>query len=162
MKQTATILASCVIALAGAAQADEEAYAQKISFGEYGGVTEPLTDTAGDPERGAEIMVTKSEGNCISCHMVSALDFAPFHGEVGPPLDGVADRWDEAQLRGLLVDAKKTYPGTIMPAYFKTAGYVRPGQAFTKQPAQEPLPPLLSAQDVEDVVAFLSTLHWED
>jgi sulfur-oxidizing protein SoxX len=162
MRRTATILASGALALAGAAQAADAVDPQEVKFGEYGEVAEPLTSTPGDAARGEEIMVTKSAGNCISCHMVSALDYAPFHGEVGPPLDGVADRWGEAELRGILVDAKKTYEGTMMPSYYKTTGYVRPGKDFTAKPAEEPLPPLLSAQDIEDVVAFLSTLHWED
>ncbi|RBI82775.1 sulfur oxidation c-type cytochrome SoxX [Rhodosalinus halophilus] len=162
MKRTGTMLAGALIAMSAAAQAETVVDPQEVVFGEYGEVTEPLTSTPGDPARGEEIMVTKSAGNCISCHMVSALDYAPFHGEVGPPLDGVADRWGEAELRGILVDAKKTYQGTIMPSYYKTTGYVRPGVAFTSKPAEEPLPPLLSAQDIEDVVAFLSTLHWED
>jgi sulfur-oxidizing protein SoxX len=162
MRRTATILASGALALAGAAQAADVVDPQEVKFGEYGEVAESLTATPGDPARGEEIMITRAEGNCISCHMVGALDYAPFHGEVGPPLDGVADRWGEAELRGILVDAKKTYQGTIMPSYYKTTGYVRPGVAFTSKPAEEPLPPLLSAQDIEDVVAFLSTLHWED
>ena len=164
MTRTRTMLAGVAIAVAGAgaALAEDAGNLQQISFGEYGAVSEPLTATPGDPTRGEEIMVTKSEGNCISCHMVGALDYAPFHGEVGPPLDGVADRWNAAELRGILVDAKQTYPGTIMPSYYKTTGYIRPGQGFTRKPAEEPLPPLLSAQDIEDVVAFLSTLHWED
>ncbi len=152
---------AALAALAGAASAADVVSPQEVVFGEYGEVAESLTGTPGDPERGAEIMVTKSAGNCISCHMVTALDYAPFHGEVGPPLDGVADRWDAAQLRGILVDAKKTYDGTIMPGYYKTTGFVRPGQAFTTKPAEEPLPPLLSAQEIEDVVAFLSTLSYE-
>lgn len=162
MKTIGTVLAAGALALGGAAQAADMVPPQEVTFGEYGDVAEPLTSTPGDPARGEQIMITRAEGNCISCHVVGALDYAPFHGEVGPPLDGVADRWGEAELRGLLVDAKKTYQGTIMPSYYKTSGYIRPGVAFTSKPAEEPLPPLLSAQDVEDVVAFLSTLHWED
>lgn len=128
---------------------------------DYGAVATALTDVAGNPEQGATIMGSKKLGNCVSCHSISALSDVPFHGEVGPTLDGVGDRWDEATLRGILVDAKNVYPGTIMPSYFKTSGYVRPGVGFTKKPATEPLDPLLSAQDIEDVVAFLMTLKEE-
>ncbi len=162
MKLTQNLMAGVAFAaLAGAASAADVVAPGEVTFGEYGAVETSLTGTKGDPARGAEIMVTKSQGNCISCHMVTALNEAPFHGEVGPPLDGVGDRWGPAELRGLLVDAKKTYEGTIMPGYYKTTGFTRPGQGFTKKPAEEPLPPLLSAQEVEDVVAFLSTLKYE-
>lgn len=128
---------------------------------DYGAVATALTDQPGNPEEGAAIMGNKKRGNCVSCHAVTALADVPFHGEVGPVLDGVADRWDEATLRGLLVESKNVFPGTIMPSYYKTTGYVRPGVAFTKKPATEPLPSLLSAQDIEDVVAFLMTLKEE-
>lgn len=128
---------------------------------DYGAVTVALTDQAGNAEEGAVIMSTKSRGNCISCHEVTALNDTPFHGEVGPILDGVADRWDEATLRGILVNSKNVYPGTVMPSYYKVEGYARPGIAFTKKPATEPMDPLLSAQEIEDVVAFLMTLKEE-
>jgi len=145
------VLATSATAIAG------EVAPKDVTFGEYGAVEQSLTGKPGDPENGALVMKTKSVGNCISCHEVSALKDAPFHGEIGPILDGAGDRWSEAQLRGLLVNAKKTFPGTMMPAYYKVDGYVRPGDAFTGKAAEEPLPPLLTAQQVEDVVAFLST-----
>ncbi|WP_296763814.1 sulfur oxidation c-type cytochrome SoxX [Sediminimonas sp.] len=132
-----------------------------VKFDDYGSVTQSLTGQPGDPENGAKVMKTKSLGNCISCHQVSALSDAPFHGEVGPILDGVADRWAEADLRGIVSNAKKTFPGTVMPAYYKTEGYIRPGKAFTGKAGEEPLDPLLSAQQIEDVVAFLMTLKEE-
>lgn len=131
---------------------------QDVQADDYGAVAASLTGTAGNPEEGAVIMKTKKRGNCISCHQVTALQDAPFHGEVGPSLDGAGSRWEEADLRGILVNSKNVFPGTIMPAYYKVEGYVRPGVAFTKKPATEPLPPLLSASDIEDVVAFLMTL----
>lgn len=56
------------------------------------------------------------------------------------------------------MNSKKTFEGTVMPAYYKTTGFIRPGEGFTKKPAQEPLPPLLSAQQIEDTIAFLMTL----
>jgi sulfur-oxidizing protein SoxX len=159
MKLSTTILAAAVIA-AGTAKAEPVAPGE-VQFGDYGGIAESLTGKAGDPENGAKVMKTKSIGNCISCHKVTALSDAPFHGEVGPSLDGVADRWEEAQVRGIVTNAKMTFPGTIMPAYYKTEGFTRPGKAFTGKAAEEPLPPLLTAQQIEDVVAFLMTLSEE-
>ncbi|ETX27255.1 sulfur oxidation c-type cytochrome SoxX [Roseivivax isoporae] len=128
-----------------------------VSFTDMGGIETSLTGTPGDVAAGAELM-NKGSGNCIACHKVTALSDLPFHGEIGPPLDGVATRWDEAQLRGIVANAKKTFPGTIMPAFYHTGPYVRPGDAFTGDAAKGDVAPLLSAQDVENVVAYLMTL----
>jgi len=160
MKLSTTLLAAAVVT-AGAAQAGPVAPGN-VQYGEYGEITESLTGVPGDPENGAKVMKTKSIGNCISCHVVGPLSDAPFHGEIGPPLDGVGDRWGEAELRGIVANAKKTYPGTMMPAYYKVEGFVRPGDAYTGKAAEGELDPLLTAQQVEDVVAFLSTLKYDD
>jgi len=94
-----------------------------------------------------------------ACHANSEMEDVPFHGEVGPSLDGAADRWSEAQLRGIVANAKMTFDGSIMPAFYKKSGYVRPGNAYTgKAAAEEDLSTLLTAQQVEDVVAYLMTL----
>lgn len=125
---------------------------------EYGEIAQSLTGQPGNPERGQEIMVARGKGNCLACHQVSALEKFPWHGEVGPSLDGVGARWDEAALRGLIVNADVVFPDSIMPSFYKVTGFTRPGDAFTTRPAPDPLPPLLAAQDIEDVVAFLMTL----
>ncbi|MDW3117090.1 MAG: sulfur oxidation c-type cytochrome SoxX [Roseovarius pacificus] len=156
MKLSTTLLAATVLA-AGSAMAEPVAPAD-VQFDEYGAVAESLTGQPGDPENGAMVMKTKSIGNCISCHEVTALNDAPFHGEIGPTLDGVADRWSEAEIRGIVSNAKNTYPDTMMPAYYKVDGFVRPGNAYTGKAPEGPLDPLLSAQQIEDVVAFLVTL----
>ena len=127
-----------------------------VQFDDYGAVEVSLTGVAGDPASGASIMTTRGQGNCVACHQVSALD-AAFQGDVGPSLDGVASRWNEAQLRGIVSDAKKTFDGSMMPSFYKTDGFIRPGDAFTGDAATE-LSPLLTAQQIEDVVAFLLTL----
>ena len=83
----------------------------------------------------------------------------PFHGNVGPTLDGVADRWGEAELRGIVANAKLTFADSVMPSFYKTEGYIRPGDAYTGKAAPESgLSTLLTAQQVEDVVAYLMTL----
>ena len=76
----------------------------------------------------------------------------------GPMLDGVADRWSEAEIRGIVANAKVMFPDSMMPSFYKTTGYIRPGNGFTGKAADGELPPLLTAQQVEDVVAFLLTL----
>jgi len=144
-----------VVALSGAAMGGEVAPAD-VTY-EDGAVATSLTGMPGDPEQGRAILGTKSLGNCVACHEVSALSDVPWHGEVGPSLDGVADRWNEAELRGIIANAQMTYEGTVMPAFFKDDGYIRPGDGFTGKAATE-LKPLLTAQQIEDVVAFLATL----
>lgn len=154
MKLSTLTLAAML--LGGAAVADVVAPGD-VKMGEYGDVAASLTGTAGDAAAGEKVMTNRGLGNCVACHQVSSLD-APFQGNVGPSLDGVADRWNEAELRGIVVNAKMTYDGTVMPAYYKTDGFTRPGNAYTGKAANEDFGPLLTAQQVEDVVAFLSTL----
>ena len=60
---------------------------------------------------------------------------------------------------GILVNAKKTFKGTVMPSFYKTSGFTRPGDGYTGKAPTGPIEPILSAQDVEDVVAFLMTLQ---
>lgn len=129
-----------------------------VTFGDYGQIDASLSDMVGDPAAGLEIMVSRGKGNCIACHEVTALADYPFHGEVGPSLDGVGSRWEEADLRGIVANAKMTFPETIMPAFYKTDGFTRPGNGYTGKAADGALDPILTAQEIEDVVAYLMTL----
>jgi len=90
--------------------------------------------------------------------VVSAMPKVQFQGDVGPSLDGAATRWDEAQLRGIVANAKMMFEGTRMPAFYKTTGFIRPGDGYTAKAAPADLPPILTAQQIEDVVAYLMTL----
>lgn len=127
-----------------------------------GAIATSLTGQPGDAANGAKVMSTKSIGNCISCHAVTALSEHLFHGEVGPSLDGTGSRWTEEELRGIVANAKMTFDESIMPAFYKRSGYIRPGNAFSGKAAQpEDLSTLLTAQQIEDVVAFLLTLKEE-
>ncbi len=123
-----------------------------------GAVEVSLSGVPGDPAAGAEIM-NKGAGNCIACHQVSALSHLAFHGEIGPPLDGVADRWSVPELRGIVANAKVMFEGSLMPSFYKTEGFVRLGDAYTGEAhGGGEVEPLLTAQQIEDVVAFLVTL----
>lgn len=126
-----------------------------------GAVEQSLSGVAGDPAVGEKIM-NKGAGNCIACHQVSALEHLGFHGEIGPPLDGVADRWSMSELRGIVANAKIMFEGSMMPSFYKTEGFIRLGDAYTgnAHPDGE-VQPLLTAQQVEDVVAYLVTLKEE-
>ena len=151
-----TLLGAC-LALATPTFAEDVA-PDDVVYGEYGEVEASLSGAPGDAAAGREIMVARGKGNCIACHEVTALKDEPFHGEVGPILDGVGDRWTAAELRGLVANAKLTYEGTVMPAFYRTSGFNRPGDAYTGEAATGPLSPLLTAQEIEDVVAYLQTL----
>jgi sulfur-oxidizing protein SoxX len=112
----------------------------------------PLTGKAGDPKAGAGVVIEQRLGNCLACHEIGALRKEPFHGEIGPPLDGVARRWDAGTLRMIVVDAKKVFgDATVMPAFYRIDGFNRVRPEFAGKP-------ILTAQQVEDVVAYLATM----
>lgn len=158
MRKTMTFAVLGSAILAGAAYAGAPAPAE-VEYAD-GAIAASLTGVPGDPANGKMIVGSKKHGNCVACHAAEALSDVQWHGEVGPPLDGAGSRWTEAELRGIVADAKMTFDGTVMPSFYKDSGYVRPGDAFTGKAAKE-LKPLLSAQQIEDVVAFLMTLKDE-
>lgn len=157
--KTLSFIAIVCSFLAGMAGADVTAPAN-VEYGEYGAIEAALTDAPGDAGNGAALM-DKGSGNCVACHQISDLADVPFQGEIGPALDGVGDRWSEAEIRGIVANAKKVFPGTMMPAFYKVEGFVRPGEEFTGEAPEGPLEPMLTAQQVEDVVAYLMTLKEE-
>ncbi len=111
-----------------------------------------LTGSAGDAKAGANVFKSKKLGNCLACHANKAMAKELFHGDVGPALDGVAVRRSPDQLRAIVVNAKAVFgPETVMPGFYSldVGKYVR--KAFQGKT-------ILSAQQVEDVVAYLSTL----
>ena len=116
-----------------------------------GAVIEALTAQAGDPSNGRKIFMNRKQGNCLACHVNTEMNDQLFHGEVGPALDGVADRWDEHELRGIVANSKMMFEGTIMPAFYKVSGFERNIKKFQGKS-------ILNAQQVEDVVAYLLTL----
>ena len=134
---------------------------QDVVF-EDGAVATSLTGVPGNPENGA-VLMNKGSGNCVACHAVTALSHLPFHGEIGPMLDGVADRWSEAEIRGIVANAKVMFEGSMMPSFYKASGFVRLGDAYTGKayPEGEEVKPLLTAQEIEDVVSYLMTLKEE-
>ena len=112
------------------------------------GIERPLA-AAGDIARGQSIVAAR-ETNCVLCHEVPGL--AGPMGNVGPPLAGVGARLSEAELRLRIVDSTRVNPGTRMPSYHRVEGLERVPRELRGKP-------VLSAQQVEDVVAFLETLR---
>lgn len=119
-----------------------------------GTVETSLTGVAGDPVAGRKVFANRKQGNCLACHMNSDMSEESFHGEVGPAMDGVADRWSEAELRAIVANSKMVFEGTIMPSFYVDAGYTRPLEKFEGKT-------ILTAQQVEDVIAYLTTLKDE-
>ncbi len=131
----------------------EEIKPMNVAFTD-GTVETSLTGVTGDPVMGRKVFANRKQGNCLACHMNSDIPEEGFHGEVGPPMDGVADRWTEAELRGIVTNSKMVFEGTIMPAFYVDSGYERPLDDFAGAS-------ILTAQQVEDVVAYLMTLKEE-
>jgi L-cysteine S-thiosulfotransferase len=111
----------------------------------------PLTREPGDPARGKTAVLSRDGGNCYLCHQIPDAGDTPL-GNLSPPLNGVGKRLSAAQLRLRIVDSTRLNPETIMPAYYRIEGLHRVAPAYAGKP-------LLTAQQVEDVVAYLLTLH---
>ena len=136
MRLAAALVAACV--LAGAASGEEA-------------MPRSLTGTKGDPARGRAIVANRQVGLCLLCHS-GPFPEERFQGNLAPDLRGAGARWSEAQLRLRIVDSSRVNPATIMPAYYRSEGLTRVGKAWQGKP-------VLSAEQIEDVVAFLRTLR---
>lgn len=107
--------------------------------------------TTGDAARGQAIVIKRQEGLCLLCHS-GPFPQEPFQGNLAPTLSGVGARLSSGQLRLRMMDSRQVNPDSIMPPYFETRGLQRVGSAFSGKT-------LLTAQQIEDVVAFLQTLQ---
>lgn len=117
---------------------------------EDGVITQPLTDHPGDPARGKAVVLDPERGNCLICHPMPIPE-VEFQGDVGPDLAGVGSRYRAGEIRLRVVDAKRLNPDSVMPAYYRTEGLYRVLNGYRGEP-------ILTAQEVEDVVAYLMTL----
>lgn len=119
---------------------------------EDGVVMASLTGTAGDPVAGAAAFKDRSLGNCLACHANSDMKKELFHGTVGPSVDGAADRWKPEQLRAIVANSKQVFgEETVMPGFYS----LEVGKNVFADYVGKPI---LTAQQVEDVVAYLATL----
>jgi sulfur-oxidizing protein SoxX len=114
------------------------------------GIPESLTGAPGDAARGRALVLDRAN-TCILCHS------GPFpeirsQGDLAPSLEGAGNRWTTAQLRLRLVDASRLNPATIMPSYYRVDGLDRVGRNWQGKP-------ILSAEQIEDIVAYLATLR---
>ena len=136
MRLPAAMVAVCC--LVGAARADDA-------------MPDSLTGAKGDPARGRAIVANRQVGLCLLCH-TGPFPEERFQGNLAPDLTGAGTRWSEGQLRLRIVDSGRVNPATIMPAYHRTEGLARVAPQYRGKP-------VLSAAQIEDVVAFLMTLR---
>jgi sulfur-oxidizing protein SoxX len=150
MGRVAKVMAAVVVG-AGVAAA---ALAQTAALVPYrvvdDAIPESLSGVPGDPARGRELALDRSKGNCITCHQMPV--DAPFQGNLGPPLEGVASRWTEGELRLRIVDSKRINPESNMPSYYRVEGLHAVRRDWVGRP-------MLTAQEVEDILAYLLTLR---
>ena len=114
------------------------------------GIPVSLTGSPGDAERGRALVLDRTS-TCILCHS-GPFPETRFQGDLAPGLAGAGSRWSESQLRLRLVDAAHFNPATIMPSYYRVDGLARVGTNWRGKP-------ILSALQIEDIVAYLATLR---
>ncbi len=114
----------------------------------------PLADANADAAHGEALFISRDGGHCVLCHQVSGLD-AEFQGDVGPALTGIGSRLSPGQIRLRVVDYEQVQAGVLMPSYYRTHDLYQVASVNDRQP-------ILSAEEVEDLVAYLSSLKEPD
>jgi sulfur-oxidizing protein SoxX len=114
------------------------------------GIPDSLTGAPGDPARGRAVVLERTS-TCILCHS-GPFPETKFQGDLAPSLAGAGSRSTVSQLRLRLVDAARLNPVTIMPSYYRIDGLQRVGPNWRGKP-------ILSAEQIEDIVAYLATLR---
>ena len=140
-------LALTVFCLSCAPSTAQEALVPYTVVGDA--IPKSLTGKPGDPVNGRAVLV-KRENTCLLCHSGPFPD-QRFQGDLSPDLKGTGSRWSEGELRLRLVDASRLNPATIMPSYYRLDGLTRVAQNYRGKP-------VLTAEQIEDVVAYLKTL----
>lgn len=147
MKRVAFVFAVCVLGWSPGSASE------LLTYDIVGdAIPKSLTGSPGDPVRGRAVLV-KRESTCLLCHSGPFPD-QRFQGNLSPDLTGVGSRWSEGELRLRMVDAAHLNPETIMPSFYKIEGLTRVAPNLRGKP-------VLTAEEIEDVVAFLTTLKDE-
>ena len=144
-------LGAVVTALCGGVAAADESLRPYMVEGNA--IPDSLTGALGDPVRGKAVVTSRQTGLCLLCHS-APLPEEKFQGTIGPDLAGAGSRYSEGELRLRMVDSRWLDPDTIMPSYYSLDGLERVAPAFRGKT-------VLSAEQIEDVVAFLKTLRDE-
>lgn len=114
-------------------------------------VLHPLADRPGNAEHGRTVVVSRELGNCLVCHRMPIPE-ERVQGDVGPDLSAVGARLSAGQIRLRIADESRVNPETVMPPYYRAEGLHRVMDAYRGKP-------ILTAQQIEDAVAFLLTLR---
>ncbi|MBU3538981.1 sulfur oxidation c-type cytochrome SoxX [Polynucleobacter sp. UK-Gri1-W3] len=114
-------------------------------------IFESLSAEPGNPVRGRAIVVSRQTGLCLLCHN-GPFPEERFQGNLAPELKASVARLNAPQLRARIVNAAHFNPQTIMPAYYQTSHLNRVAPKFVGQT-------ILNGQEIEDVIAFLTTLN---
>jgi sulfur-oxidizing protein SoxX len=139
-------LAVAALALPGAAAA--QALQPYVVTGDA--IAASLTGAPGDAARGRSLLLNRTS-TCILCHS-GPFPEEKFQGDLAPSLTGAGSRWSEGQLRLRIVDGSRLNPATIMPSYYRVDGLTRVGLAWRGKP-------ILSAEQIEDIVTYLASLR---
>lgn len=150
LKIIAAFAAVVFFASGAASQAQDATELVKYMVDNGESIAQSLTGKSGDATAGRETAINRKQGNCLACH-VMPIPEQPFHGEIGPDLAGVASRYSEGELRLRVVDSKVIDPDSFMPAFYRNEGLHRVLKKFKGKT-------ILSAEQVEDIVAYLMTL----
>jgi L-cysteine S-thiosulfotransferase len=145
-----TRIAASVLAAAAVLSASN-ARAELVHYQVVGdAIPQSLTGAKGDPAKGRAIVANHNTGLCLLCHS-GPFPEDKFQGNLAPDLAGAGTRSNEGQLRLRIVDAGKLNPGSIMPPFYRVDHLIRVPDAYRDKP-------VLTAMEVEDVVAYLMTL----
>jgi len=140
------MLAAAIAAMMATAEADA-----LVAYTVVGdGIPQSLTGRPGDAAHGRALVLDRAS-TCILCHS-GPFPETRFKGDLAPNLAGAGSRLSPSQLRLRLVDASRLNPATIMPSYYRVDGLSRVGRNWRDKP-------LLSVEQIEDIVAYLATLR---
>jgi sulfur-oxidizing protein SoxX len=139
-------LAVAPLALSGTALA--QALQPYVVVGDA--IANSLTGAPGDAAQGRALVLNRSS-TCILCHN-GPFPEEKFQGDLAPSLAGAGTRWSAGQLRLRIVEGSRLNPATIMPSYYRVDGLERVGTSWRGKP-------ILSAEQIEDIVAYLATLR---
>ena len=150
------LTARLTLAAAALCVASSFAVAKDIPPGDVkiadGKLAEPVTDAPASVADGRKAFADRGLGNCLACHVNSEISEQLFHGEVGPPLDGVAERWTPEELRAIVVNSKAVFgEQTVMPGFYSLEVGTNVAEEYAGKT-------ILTAEQVESIVAYLATL----
>ena len=143
-------LAIAVSAIFVSVNAAESSALVKYKITDENSIDKSLTGVDGDPDKGRALSINRKKGNCLACH-VMPIPEQQFHGNIGPELHGVGERYSKGEIRLRIVNPKVVNSDTIMPAFYRNSGFTRTHKKFRGKT-------ILSAQEVEDILSYVAMI----